>query len=109
MYTCIASVHLTTFIAHLENFFFYTLSLPFLAVSIGMAHISGGNHVRFRQIYWKLNCNKFCQNCPTPVNSLCKCWDVKVFILVYFQTGMDGQHEILSGQSLAGDIRGSRK
>ena len=29
-------------------------------------------------------CNKFGQNCPTPVNSLCKCWDVKVFILVYF-------------------------
>ena len=30
---------LTIFIAHLEHFFFYTLSLPLLAVSTGMAHM----------------------------------------------------------------------
>ena len=30
---------LTTFIAHLKNFFLYTLSLPLPAVSAGMAHI----------------------------------------------------------------------
>ena len=51
LHACIVLVFnctaLTIFVAHLENFFLYALSLPLLAFSIGRAHIHN-NHAKER-------------------------------------------------------------